>query len=62
MLQKFHFPIEVVLNSLQTLKGPGTSFQAAVFIEFFHEVFSFVMGLKLAKFHTQTIHTSQVIQ
>ena len=40
-----------MLNSLQTLKGPGTRFQAAVFKEFFDEAFSFLMGLKLAKFH-----------
>ena len=38
LLQKFHFPIEVVLNS-----GPGNSFQAAVFVEFRDEMISFGM-------------------
>ena len=40
LLQKFHFPIEVVLNSLHT-EGPGTSFQAVVFVEFFGEIIYF---------------------
>ena len=39
-LQKFHFPVEIVLNSLQT-KKPGTSFQTAIFAEFFDEIISF---------------------
>ena len=37
LLQKFHFQIEVVLNSLQT------SFPAAFFVEFFDEIFSLVI-------------------
>ena len=32
-------------------RGPGTSFQAAVFVKIFDEIFSFVMWHKLAKFH-----------
>ena len=31
-------------------KGPGTSFQAAVLVKFFDEIFSFVIRHKLAKF------------
>ena len=50
-LQKFHFSIGVVLNSLQTQKGSGTSFQVSVFGEFFNNWFSFVIWNKLAKFH-----------
>ena len=34
MLQKFHFPVEV-------LKGPGASFPVAVFVEFFDEIIYF---------------------
>ena len=56
MLQKFHFPTEVVLNSLQTQKD------VAVFVVFFNKIFSFVICHKLAKFHQQTVFTSQVIQ
>ena len=43
-------------------KGPGTSFQAKFFIEFFDKKFSFVLLHKLAKSHRQTFFTSQVIQ
>ena len=32
LLQNFLFPIEFVLNSLQTQKKPGTSFQVTVFV------------------------------
>ena len=32
-----------MLNSLQTKKGPGTSFQAAFFVEFLDEIISFGM-------------------
>ena len=39
LLQKFHFPTGVVVNILETQKGPGTSFQVAVFMEFFDKVF-----------------------
>ena len=42
LLQKFHCPIEDVPNSLQT-KGPGTSFQATDFADFFDEIFSLVI-------------------
>ena len=38
LLQKFHFPIEDVLNSFQT---PGTSFQATDLIELFDEIICF---------------------
>ena len=43
LLQKFHFSIEVVLNSLQIQKGLGTSYQMAGFVEFFDKFFSFEM-------------------
>ena len=43
LLQKFHFPLEVVLNSLQTQEGLGTSFQVTVLVEFFDKIFSFVI-------------------
>ena len=52
LLQKFHFPIEVVLNSLQV----------AVLVEFFNKIFSFVIWHKLAKYHYEAVFTSQVIQ
>ena len=39
-----------------------TSFQATFFTEFFDEKFHFVILHKLAKFHHQTVFTSQVIQ
>ena len=42
LLQKFHFPIETVLFFANT-KGSGTNFQVAVFVEFFDEIFSFIM-------------------
>ena len=42
--------------------GPGTSFQATSFIEFFDKKCYFVILYKLAKFHYQTVLTSQVIQ
>ena len=32
-------------------KGPGTSFQPAVFVKFFDEIFSSVIWPKLDKFH-----------
>ena len=43
-------------------KGPGTSFQATSFAEFFGKNFSFVVLFKLASFHYQTVFTSQVVQ
>ena len=43
------------------LKGPATSFQAIFFLNFFGKIFSFVILHKLAKFHYQTVFTSQVI-
>ena len=52
LLEKFHFPIETVLNSLQTQKeGPGTSFPATVFVKIFGEIISFGIWHKLPKFH-----------
>ena len=51
MLQKLHFPIKTVINSLQTQKGPETSFQDSVFAEFFDKIFSFIIRHKLAKSH-----------
>ena len=32
-------------------KRPGTSFQVAVFVEYFNKSFSFVIWYKLTKFH-----------
>ena len=46
----------------ENYKGPGTSFQATIFIEFFDKKFYFVILHELAKFHYQTVFTSQVIQ
>ena len=45
------FAIEVVLNFFANTKGSGTSFQIAVFVEFFRKVFSFAMWHKLAEFN-----------
>ena len=44
------FAIEVVLNFFANTKGSGTSFQIAVFVEFFGKVF-FAMWHKLAEFN-----------
>ena len=44
------------------LKGARTSFQAIFFIEFFDKKFHLVILHKVAKFHYQTVFTSQVIQ
>ena len=41
LLQKFHFPIEVMLDSLQTQKDLELVFRP-VFVAFFDEIFSFV--------------------
>ena len=54
--------MEVVFNFFANTKGPGTIFQAAGFVEFLDEFFSFVIWHKLAKFHRQTVFTYQVIQ
>ena len=35
IVAKFHFPIEIVLNLFGNTKGPGTSFQVAVFVKKF---------------------------
>ena len=43
-------------------KGPGTNFQLIFFLEIFDKYFSFAILYKLAKFHNQTLFTSQVIQ
>ena len=43
-------------------KGSGTSFQATFFTETFDKKFSFAILHTLAKFHYQTVFTSQVIQ
>ena len=45
-VQKFHFPVEVVFNSLPTKKGLELVFRSQVFVEFF----SFVIWHKLTKF------------
>ena len=57
LLQKFYFPIETVLNSLQTQKGLELVLRPQ-----FLQNFSFIMCHKLAKFHEQTVFISQVIQ
>ena len=41
LLQKFHFPVEVVVNSLQTQKGLELVFRSHFFVEFFDEIISF---------------------
>ena len=46
----------------ENYKGPGTIFLATIFTVFFDKNVHFVMLLKLAKFHYQTVFTSQVIQ
>ena len=46
----------------ENYKGPGTSFQAIIFIRFFDEKFYIAILHKLAKFHYQTVFTSKVIQ
>ena len=43
LLQKFHFPIEVVLNSLQTQKGLELVFRSLVTVKIFDEIFSLVI-------------------
>ena len=53
LFQKFHFPIEVVINSLKTKKGLGI-FSRSYFAEFFHKKFTFVIWCKLA-IHYQTV-------
>ena len=60
-LQKLCFPIEVVLNFLQTQKGMELAFRSQ-FLRFFHKFCSSVIWHNLAKFHSQTVFTSQVIQ
>ena len=42
LLQKFHLPI-CYASFFANTKGPGTSFQAAVFVKIFDEIFSFVI-------------------
>ena len=62
-LQRIIFPIEVVLNSLQTQKSLEQVCRSInVFANIFDICFSFVMWHKLAKFHQQTVLTTQVIQ
>ena len=39
LLQKFHFPLEIVFNFFVNTKGPGTSFQVKVFVEYFVNFF-----------------------
>ena len=43
-------------------KAPGTSFKTIFFIEAFHKFLFYIILHKLAKFHHQTVLTSQVIQ
>ena len=47
---------------LKIKKGLELLSKAIFFLEFFDEKFSFVMLHKLAKFHHQTMFTSQVTQ
>ena len=51
LLQNFLFSNKGCFYFFSDLKGPGTSFQVAVFVEFFDKTFSFVIWHKLAKFH-----------
>ena len=39
LLQKFHFPIEIMLNSLQTQKGLELVFSPQFLQEYFDEIF-----------------------
>ena len=51
------------LVQISMLDSPDiTGIQATLFIEFFDKKFYFVLLRKLAKFHYQTVLTSQVIQ
>ena len=56
LLQKLHFPIEVVPNSLQTQEGLELGFQVPVFAKFSDNFFSFLIWHKLARFHSQTMY------
>ena len=49
-------------GSWKIKNGPPTSFQATFFTEFFDKKLYFVMLNKVAKFHYQTLFTSQIIQ
>ena len=43
LLQNFHFPIVVVLNSLQTKKDLELVFRPQFLVEFLNEIFPFVI-------------------
>ena len=51
LASKVSFPNRSCAQFFGNTKGTGTSFQAAVFVEFFDEIFSFVVWHKLAEFH-----------
>ena len=51
LLQQFHFPTEVVVNSFQTQKCLELVFRPHFFVGFFDEIISFGILQKLAKFH-----------
>ena len=51
-----------LVSKWHSRKGPGTSFQATFFTEFFDKKFCFIILHKLAKYHYSTVFTSQVIQ
>ena len=43
LLPKFHFPVDVLLNSLQTQKGLELFFQWQFFVKYLGEDFSYVI-------------------
>ena len=54
--------IPFYIGFFENLKGIATSFQATFCVEFFDKKFYFAILHKLAKFHYQTMFTSQVMQ
>ena len=62
LVSKISFANRSYASFFVNTKGPGTSFQAAVFVKNFDKIFPFVIWHKLTKFHEQTVFTSQVIQ
>ena len=46
------------IGFFENYKGPGTSFQATIFTQFFDKKIYFVILRKLNKFHFQTVLTS----
>ena len=51
LASKISFANRSYASFFANTKEPGTSYQAAVFVKFFDEFFSFVICYKLAKFH-----------